>query len=155
MSMFGKVDISLRRQRPSEEMDMTRRIALGCDLLRISPHRVLRGLSRGRPLSVERECAGRDAACVKGSSPMMLILSWWPSESSDRASSRSYRKTVGTTGFIDHGLYTRLRSERWRDLWGGAQRRQCLTADERGVSAKSEVSAQGEVSSRPCSEKVG
>ena len=54
--------------------------ALSCDLPRPSRYRVLRGLSRGSLRSVDRECAGRNASCVKGSSPVKHPVPWWPSK---------------------------------------------------------------------------
>ena len=128
---------------------------MSCDPLRTSSYRVLRGLSRGRLRSVDRECAGRNASCVKGSSPVKLNVPWWPSESTNREGNIGGQKTVGTTGVIDHGLYTRLMSELGRSPRGGAQHRQCSLAVGRGETAKSGVSARGEVRSRHSSEEVG
>ncbi len=128
---------------------------MSCDLRRPSRYRVLRGLSRGSLRSVDRECAGRNASCVKGLSPVKRHLPWWPSESNDREGSIGCRKTVGTTGVLDHGMYTRLVSELGRSLRGGAQHRQCSLADGRGVAAKFVASARGEVRSRHSSEEVG
>ena len=121
---------------------------MSCDLRRPSPYRVLRGLSRGRLRSVDRECAGRNASCVKGSSPVKLNVPWWPSESTNREGNINGFNTVGTTGVIDHGMYTRLVSELGRSLRGGAQHRQCSLAIRRGEKAKSGVSVRGEVRSR-------
>ena len=128
---------------------------MGCDPLKTSPYRVLRGLSRGRLRSVDRECAGRNASCVKGSSPVKLNVPWWPSESTNREGNIDCRKMVGTTGVIDHGMYTRLMSELGSSLRGGAQHRQCSLAIGRGETAKSGVSDRGEVRSRHSSEEVG
>ena len=151
----AQADINQRVQVPSVETGMTRGIALGCDPLKTSPYRVLRGLSRGRLRSVDRECAGRNASCVKGSSPVNRPVLWWPSESYDREGSIGCRQMADTTGVIDHGMYTRLMSELGRSLRGGAQHRQCSSADGQGVTAKFVASARGEVRSRRSSEEVG
>ena len=45
-----------------------------------SLYRVLRGSSRGALRSVDRNCAGRHASSVKGSSPDKHVFLWWPSQ---------------------------------------------------------------------------
>jgi hypothetical protein len=151
----AQADINQRVQVPSVETGMKRGIALGCDPLKTSPYRVLRGLSRGRLRSVDRECAGRNASCVKGSSPVKLLLPWWPSESYDREGSIGCRRMADTTGVIDHGMYTRLMSEPGRSLRSGVHHRQDSLVGGQGLTAKSATSARGEVRSRHSSEEVG
>jgi len=126
-----------------------------CDPLNSSPYRVLRGLSRGSLRSVDRECAGRNASCVKGSSPVKRPLPWWPSEWTNREGSIGGRKTVGTTGVLDHGMYTRLMSEPGRSLRGGARLCQGFSVAKQGLIAKPATSARGEVRSRHSSNEVG
>ncbi len=128
---------------------------MGCDPLKTSPYRVLRGLSRGRLRSVDRECAGRNASCVKGSSPVKLLLPWWPSESTNREGNIEGHSTVGTTGVIDHGMYTRLMSELGRSLRGGVHLRQDSSVAGQGLIAKPAASARREVRSRHSSVEMG
>ena len=131
------------------------RTAVCCDWRSSSRYRVLRAArSRGRPRSVDRECAGHNASCVKGSSPVNHLVPWWPSVYA-AAKAASTALAVGTTGVLDHGMYTRLMSEPGRSPRGGAQPCQCSSAAEQGGVAKFAVSARGEVRSGHSSEEVG
>jgi len=130
--------------------------AIGCDLPSRSRYRVLRAArSRGRPRSVDRECAGRNALCVKGSSPVRLLVTWWPSVYRAAKATSTAHKAVDTTGVQDPGMYTRLVSEPGRSPRGGAHPSQCFLAAGQGESAKSAVSARGEVRSGHSSKEVG
>ncbi len=132
------------------------RTALCCDGRSSSWYRVLRAArSRGRPRSVDRECAGRNAKGVKGLSPVKHPVPWWPSVYVAAKAASTGRLTVGTTGVVDHGMYTRLMSEPGRSPRGGAQTSQCFLAAGQGATAKFAVSARGEVRSRHSSEEVG
>ena len=130
--------------------------AIDCDLPRPSRYRVLRAArSRGRPRSVDRECAGRNAVCVKGSSPVKPFVTWWPSVYGAAKAAPTGNPAVGTTGVLDHGMYTRLMSEPGRSPRGGAHPSQCFLAGGQGGDAKFAVSARGEVRSGHSSEEVG
>jgi len=130
--------------------------AIGCDLPRTSRYRVLRAArSRGRPRSVDRECAGHNALCVKGSSPVRPAFPWWPSVYAAAKAASTGSLAVGTTGVLDHGMYTRLMSEPGRSPRGGAHQSQCSLAGGQGCNAKSAASAQGEVRSGHSSKEVG
>ena len=132
------------------------RTAIGCDRPSSSRYRVLRAArSRGRPRSVDRECAGHNAMCVKEFSPVRLVVPWWPSVYAAAKAAPTVFSTVGTTGVQDHGMYTRLMSEPGRSPRGGAQLCQCFLAAEQGGFAKFAVSARGEVRSGHSSEEVG
>lgn len=132
------------------------RTASGCARPRLSRYRVLRAArSRGRPRSVDRECAGHNASCVKGSSPVKRSVPWWPSVYAAAKAASAVFSTVGTTGVLDHGMYTRLMSEAGRSPRGGAHPSQCSSAAEQGGFAKFAVSARGEVRSGHSSEEVG
>ena len=54
---LAQADINQRVEVPSVEIGMKREIAMRGVPQRPSPYRVLRGLSRGRLRSVDRECA--------------------------------------------------------------------------------------------------
>src|SRR5689334_348062 len=104
--------------------------ASGCGLIDPSPvcgntersqYRVLRGLPRGRRRSVDRDCAGRNASSVKGSSPdnqsfSVVAEQVWSSEGSTGPGNR-----VGTTGVLDRGMYRGWTSERKRSVEGHGQ----------------------------------
>ena len=139
-----------------------------------SQYRVLRAEpSRGGPRSVDRKCAGRNASGVKGLSSDNHTVLWWPSQYEEAKATLTgprvrvrtamvgalrhtlQRRPVGTTGVLDHGMYTRLMSELGRSPRGGAHHRQCSLAGGQGVAAKLVVSARGEVRSRHSSEEVG
>jgi len=95
-----------------------------------SLYQVLRLSPRGAGRSVDRECAGRNAISVKGSSPDKLLFLWWPSQYEEaKATPRlervpigAARKSVsystlqrpcrGTTGVQDHSMYIRSAAER-------------------------------------------
>ena len=129
--------------------------AMCCHPRRSSRYRVLRGLSRGSRRSVDRECAGRNASCVKGSSPVKHVFPWWPSKSTAAKAASAVNKTTGTTGVLGHGMYTRLISELGRSPRGGAQRRQGSLTNGQGLAAKFVANARGEVRSRRSSQEVG
>ena len=86
-------------------------------------YRVLRAaMGRLIPRSVDRNCAGRNANCVKGLSPDKQIISAvaeqvLSSEGNIRPSNGS-----GTAGVLDHGMYRRLVAERERSAVGRVQR---------------------------------
>ncbi len=76
-----------------------------------SGYRVLRdAMGRPIPRSVDRDCAGRNATSVKGSSPEKQYLPWWPSEYV-AAKATSIRSLMDATGVQDHGMYRRLVKE--------------------------------------------
>jgi hypothetical protein len=131
--------------------------AYGCDQRTPSRYRVLReALSRGRPRSVDREYAGRNATSVKVSSPEIHSLPWWPSTYVAAKATPAFRKKAGTTGVQVHGMSTRLMSEPGRSPAGGAHlTSQCSSAHGQGMKAEFWVSAAGEVRSRRSSEEVG
>jgi hypothetical protein len=100
-----------------------------------SLYRVLRGSSRGALRSVDRECAGRNAISVKGSSPDKQDLPWWPSQYEEAKATSNATRTLSrvalrvlaergqrlafdTTGVQDHGMYTRPAAERERSARG-------------------------------------
>ena len=128
-----------------------------CDQRTPSRYRVLReALSRGRPRSVDREYAGRNAPSVKVPSPEIQYLPWWPSTYVAAKAAPAIRKDTGTTGVQVHGMSTRLMSEPGRSPTGGAHLlSQCSSAHGQGLNAKFWVSAVGEVRSRHSSEEVG
>ena len=131
--------------------------AYSCDQRTPSRYRVLReALSRGRPRSVDREYAGRNAPSVKVSSPEIQYLPWWPSTYVAAKAAPAIRKDTGTTGVQVHGMSTRLMSEPGRSPAGGAYPlSQCSSAHGQGLNAKFWVSAVGEVRSRRSSEEMG
>jgi len=139
-----------------------------------SPYRVLRvALSRGNPRSVDRECAGRNARSVKGSSPDSQCVPWWPSQYAEaKAASRRYRskrrtptatsgeptcepRRIDTTGVLDHGMYTRPATERKRSVMGRATEiRPRLRVSGQGVTSKSKTRSIAEVRCSHSSEEV-
>jgi hypothetical protein len=97
-----------------------------------SLYRVLRFVPRGAERSVDRECAGRNATSVKGLSPDNQVFPWWPSQYEEAKAapglmrvpcwtavesvfdSTQQHVNFGTTGVLDHGMYTRPAAERER-----------------------------------------
>ncbi len=124
--------------------------AYGCDQRTSSRYRVLREvLSRGRPRSVDREYAGRNATSVKVSSPETHSLPWWPSTYEAAKATPAIRKDAGTTGVQVHGMYTWLMSEPGRSPTGGAhESSQCSLAHGQGMKAEFRASAVGEANLR-------
>ena len=139
-----------------------------------SQYRVLRGLSRGSLRSVDRECAGRNAYGVKGSSPDRQLVTWWPSQYAEakavptgpRDQLRSamvgvqrrtlQRRPVGTTGVLDHGMYTRSTAERERSVLGRTtERRPRSRVSEQGVMSEFKTIPSTEVRCSRSSEEVG
>ena len=132
--------------------------ASSCDQRPVpSRYRVLReALSRGSPRSVDRECAGRNASSVKVSSPVKHIRSVVAEHVCSSEGSIDGLRAVDTTGVQVLGMYTRLVSEPGRSPAGEAQRMSLrFIAQGQGVTAKSWVSAAGEIRSRRSSEEVG
>jgi hypothetical protein len=139
-----------------------------------SPYRVLRASSRGAVRSVDRECAGRNATSVKGSSPDKQRVQGWPSQyeeakaasSATRAQSyraapriltdREQRLALDTPGVQDHGMYTRPAAERERSArsWTTAVRPRSR-ASEQGVTSKFKAILRAEVRCSHSSEEVG
>jgi len=143
-------------ERPVRGNRVNVEVAFGCDQRTPSRYRVLRGLSRGRLRSVDREFAGRNAISVKVSSPEMQSLPWWPSKYEAAKATPATQQEAGTTGVQVHGMYTRLMSEPGRSPSGGVQKTsQCHQTQGQRVTAKSWVSTGGEVRSRRSSEEVG
>jgi len=139
-----------------------------------SQYRVLRGLSRGRLRSVDRECAGRNANGVKGLSPDRHTVLWWPSQYEeakavstgprDRVRSAMVgvqrrtlqRRPVGTTGVLDHGMYTRSTAERERSVLGRTTvSRPRSRVSEQGVTSEFKAIPGAEVRCFRSSEEVG
>lgn len=139
-----------------------------------SRYRVLREVpSRGGPRSVDRECAGRNAMSVKGSSPDKQNFSWWPSQYEEAkaapidlgfpsgsvayASSDSARPRhrIGTTGVQDHGMYTRSAAERERSATGRTNRRPRSRVSEQGVTSEFKTIPDAEDRCSRSSEEVG
>ena len=129
-----------------------------------SRYRVLRGPSRGRLRSVGREYAGRSAASVKGSSPDKRQILWWPSQYEEAKAASTLRRApsgdqspsrVGTTGVLDHGMYTRLAAERERSASGRATQRPRSRVSGQGVESKSKTIPGAEVRCFHSSEEVG
>jgi hypothetical protein len=139
-----------------------------------SPYRVLRASPRGAGRSVDRECAGRNASSVKGSSPDKHVVLWWPSQyeeakaasSATRAQTyraapriptdREQRLALDTTGVQDRGMYTRPAAERERS----ARSRTTATrpgsrASEQGVTPEFKAILRAEVRCSRSSEEVG
>jgi hypothetical protein len=121
-----------------------------------SQYRVLRAVpSRGGPRSVDRKCAGRNASGVKGLSSEKHTVLWWPSQYTEakaistgpRVRVRTamvgaprrtlQRRPVGTTGVLDHGMYTRSTAERERSAPGRTnQKRPRSRVSEQGVMSE-------------------
>jgi len=141
-----------------------------------SLYRVLREpmASRGATRSVDRECIGRNALSVKGSSPDRQLFSWWPSQYEEaKAVSKSPRVRYGTamvsppgrtlqrrpfdtTGVLDHGMYTRPAAERERSATSRAMCvRPRLRVSGQGVMSKSKTILVAEVRCSRSSEEVG
>ena len=139
-----------------------------------SQYRVLRSLPRGSLRSVDRECAGRNAIGVKGSSPDRHAVVWWPSQYEeakavstgprDRVRSAMVgvqrrtlqRRPVGTTGVLDHGMYTRSTAERERSVLGRTTEcRPRSRASEQGVISEFKAIPNTEVRCSHSSEEVG
>lgn len=139
-----------------------------------SPYRVLRESPRGALRSVDRECAGRNAASVKGSSPVNQAVTWWPSHYEEaKAASNTRRvpcRTAGrgaqrtsrlrrvkdTTGVHDHGMYTRPAAERERSARSRTTAAQPGSrASEQGVTTEFKAILQAEVRCSRSSEEVG
>ncbi len=138
-----------------------------------SLYRVLRGSSRGALRSVDRECAGRNASSVKGSSPDNQVFPWWPSQYEEaKAASRATRVPAGTaprlltergqrlardtTGVQDHGMSTRPAAERERSARSRTTFvRPRSRADEQGVTPKFQAILPAEVRCARSSGEVG
>jgi len=121
-----------------------------------SQYRVLRAVpSRGGPRSVDRKCAGRNASGVKGLSSDKQTVLWWPSHYEEAkaistgprarvraamvgASRRTLqRRPVGTTGVLDHGMYTKPTAERERSASGWTlEKRPRSSVSEQGVMSE-------------------
>jgi hypothetical protein len=121
-----------------------------------SRYRVLRAVPpRGGPRSVDRECAGRNAYGLKGASPDRQYVQWWPSQYEEakaismgpRVRMRTrvvsarrrtlQRRPIGTTGVLDHGMYTRSTAERERSATGRTTwKRPRSRASEQGVTSE-------------------
>ena len=128
-----------------------------------SLYRVLRVVPRGTGRSVDRECAGRNAESVKGSSPERQFFPWWPSKyqvakavskvpraQTYRAAAHvkpwSQRRPFDTTGVQALGMYTRPATERERSATGRAiAARSRLRASGQGLKAKSKATPEAEV----------
>jgi hypothetical protein len=139
-----------------------------------SLYRVLRAaLPRGSPRSVDRECAGRNASSVKGSSPDKHAVTWWPSQYEeakavskgprDRVRSAEVspsgrtlqRRPFGTTGVQDHGMHTRPTAERERSVLSRANAvRPRLRVSGQGVTSKSKTILGTDVRCSRSSEEV-
>lgn len=120
-----------------------------------SRYRVLRAVPpRGGPRSVDRECAGRNAISVKGLSPDKQSVLWWPSQYAEAKAISSgprvpvgtaavspsgrtlQRRPLGTTGVLDHGMYTRSTAERERSASGRTNSRPRSRVSEQGVTTE-------------------
>jgi hypothetical protein len=130
-----------------------------------SQYRVLRAVpSRGGPRSVDRKCTGRNASGVKGSSSEKQYVLWWPSQYEEakaistgpRARVRTamvdasrhtlQRRPVGTTGVLDHGMYTRSTAKRERSVLGWAlEKRPRPLVSEQGVMSEFKTIPDAEV----------
>ena len=129
--------------------------ANGRSLCTPSRYRVLRGLSRGKLRSVDREYVGRNASSVKVSSPVKQTVPWWPSKYVVAKATSASRKGADTTGVQVHGMYTTLMSEPGRSPRVEAQFSQCLLNHGQGLKAKFETNSLGEVRSHHSSDEVG
>jgi hypothetical protein len=139
-----------------------------------SPYRVLRPSPRGAGRSVDRECAGRNATSVKGSSPEKHPVLWWPSHYEEaKAASNTrrvprrtavrgalrpsrLRRVKDTTGVHDHGMYTRPAAERERSARSRTTAaRPRSRASEQGVTTEFKAILRAEVRCSRSSEEVG
>jgi hypothetical protein len=123
-----------------------------------SRYRVLREyfLSRGRPRSVDRECAGRNASSVKVSSPVKHFVPWWPSKYAAAKATSTSPVDVGTTGVQVHGMYIRLMSEPGRSPKVEAHKVcQCFLNQMQGIDSEYRMNSVGEVRSHHSSDEVG
>jgi hypothetical protein len=130
-----------------------------------SQYRVLRAEpSRGGPRSVDRKCAGRNAFGVKGLSSDNQVIMWWPSQYEEAKAALTgprvrvraamvgarrhtlQRRPVGTTGVLDHGMYTRSTAERERSAPGWTlEKRPRFLVSEQGVMSKFKTTPGAEV----------
>jgi hypothetical protein len=138
-----------------------------------SLYRVLRGSSRGALRSVDRECAGRNAISVKGSSPDNQTVWWWPSQYEEAKAASNATRTLSrvaprvlaergqrlafdTTGVQDHGMYTRPAAERERSARSRTTAvRPRSKASEQGVMPEFKAILLAEVRCARSSEEVG
>ena len=94
--------------------------AIGYDLPSPSRYRVLRAArSRGRPRSVDRECAGRNAKfSVKDVEPRQsarsVVAEHVSTSPGNRLSEGNTSRKAGTTGVQDHSMHTRQVAVRLR-----------------------------------------
>lgn len=119
-----------------------------------SLYRVLRSSPRGAERSVDRECAGRNATSVKRLSPDNQLFPWWPSQYEEakaaptsaralRAAEESVsdstrqRSEAGTTGVLDHGMYTRPAAKRERAATSRTNDRPRSRVGGQGVTSES------------------
>ena len=129
---------------------------------RYRQYRVLRAASsRGGPRSVDRDCAGRNAEVgVKGLSPEKPPLPWWPSrycrdQNIGRAKA-ALTLWVGTTGVLDHGMYSRPTSKRERSVQSRAEAKRPWLRDVRqGLKAESASILSAEVRCLHSSDEAG
>ncbi len=138
-----------------------------------SLYRVLRGSSRGALRSVDRECAGRNASSVKGSSPDNHSVLWWPSQYEEAKATSNATRTLSrvaprvlaergqrlafdTTGVHDHGMYTRPAAERERSARSRTHEvRPGSQASEQGVTSEFKAILPAEVRCARSSGEVG
>ena len=120
-----------------------------------SRYRVLGALPRGNGLSVDRECAGRNATSVKGSSPEKHYVPRWSSKYEAAKTIPRVTDTVATWGIAgvqDHGMYTRQMMELGRSAEGEASKPRVRG---QGFAAKSETTSTAEVRWLRSSREVG
>ncbi len=121
-----------------------------------SQYRVLRGLSRGRLRSVDRECAGRNALSgVKVSSPDKLLISGMAEQVCSSEGNIDSDWAIGVPGVQVHGMYTRLMLEPERSLLTAEANAMPLQAGWQMQRHKSVFAARREVRCRRSSEEVG
>ncbi len=108
-----------------------------------SRYRVLRA-AMGRPIprSVNRDCAGRNATSVKGSSPDKHLISVVAEQVLSSEGNTGELRLTGTTGVQAHGMYRR----RLLELGRSPQRRSRTIVDEgQGLNTKSDSMRSEEV----------
>ena len=132
---------------PTRGNGTTEEAASSCGSGESSRYRVLGVASRGAGLSVDRNCAGRNAnseAGVKVSSPDNNLRGGGPSM--EQGTQHRRLAKVGTTGVQVHGMYRRLSTEHKRS----ASSRGCHfisspSSQRQGMKAKVRVILEAEV----------
>lgn len=138
---------------PTRENGTTEEVASSCSSGESSRYRVLGVASRGAGLSVDRDCAGRNASSVKVSSPDNILRGGGPSM--QQGTQHRRLQSVGATGVQVHGMYRRLSTEHKRSASSRGNAGSAPSSQGQGLKAKARVILEAEVRCPHSSERSG